>query len=196
MRVRDEFKLQQVHRQATELIASEGLNGFSMQKLARAAGVSPATLYIYFKDKDDLILQLGIAEGRRMAEATLRDFDPQLPFAEGLRVQWRNRADFYLHNRLSVNCFEHLRHSPFRDKIYASMPGDFTEAMNAFVRNAIRNGELAPMPIEVFWSVAYAPLMNLIRFHFDGRSLGTRPFTFSDTIMEQTLELVLKAFKP
>ena len=37
-----------------------GFNGFSMQKLAKAANVSPATIYIYFKDKEDLIQQLYI----------------------------------------------------------------------------------------------------------------------------------------
>ncbi|MBN8856321.1 MAG: helix-turn-helix transcriptional regulator [Sphingobacteriales bacterium] len=33
------------------MVVREGFDGFSMQKLARAAGVSPTTIYIYFKDK-------------------------------------------------------------------------------------------------------------------------------------------------
>lgn len=196
MRNRSEVKIQQVHQKAIELIVAEGLNGFSMQKLAKAAGVSPATLYIYYKDKDDLILQLGIAEGRRMLEATMVDFDPEMSFAEGLRVQWRNRADFWLHNSDSVNCYEHLRHSPFRDKIFESIQNDFAEIMGKFTRNAVQRGELKALPLEVYWSIAFAPLINLVRFHLDGRSVGNRPFTFSDEIMNQTLELVLKALKP
>lgn len=196
MRSRDEVKIQQVHQKALALVAHEGLNGFSMHKLAKAAGVSPATLYIYYQDKDDLILQVGLLEVKRMAEATLRDFDPQLPFAEGLRVQWRNRAAFWLGNPLSMGFIEILRHSPFREKIYGSIQNDFAEVMGAFVHHAIKNGELKPMPLEVYWSVAFAPLINLIRFHFEGTSLGMRPFTFSDDIMNQTLELVLKALKP
>lgn len=196
MRVRDELKIQQVYRKAVELIVSEGLNGFSMQKLAKAAGVSPATLYIYYKDKDDLIVQLGIAEGRRMLEATVRDFDPGLPFAEGLRVQWRNRAAFWLDNPTSLRCLEHLRNSPYRDRIFDLIQQEFSGIMGRFMHNAISRGELNPMPLEVYWSVAFAPLMNLVKFHTDGRSVGNRPFVFSEAIMNQTLELVLKALKP
>ena len=50
MRTRDENKEQLVRQKALELIVNQGLEGFSMQKLAKAAAVSPATLYIYYKD--------------------------------------------------------------------------------------------------------------------------------------------------
>ncbi|HXO77347.1 MAG TPA: helix-turn-helix domain-containing protein, partial [Puia sp.] len=58
MRVRDESKVEAIYQQALKMIVEEGFDGLSMQKLARAAGVSPATIYIYFKDRDDLLLQL------------------------------------------------------------------------------------------------------------------------------------------
>ncbi len=196
MRNRDELKIQQVHQKALELIVSEGLNGFSMQKLAKAAGVSPATLYIYYKDKDDLILQLGIIEGKRMLDATMVDFDPDMSFAEGLRIQWRNRANFWLNHGASVNCYEHLRHSPFRDKIFEAIQNDFAEIMSKFTRKAVQNGELKAMPLEVYWSIAFAPLINLVRFHMDGRSVGNRPYTLTQEHLDQALELVLKALKP
>ena len=51
MRTRDEKKEHAIRRRALEIIVERGFDGFSMQKLAKAAGVSPATLYIYFKDR-------------------------------------------------------------------------------------------------------------------------------------------------
>jgi AcrR family transcriptional regulator len=51
MRARDENKEQNICRKAMEMIVQDGLDGLSMQKLAKAAGVSPATIYIYFKDR-------------------------------------------------------------------------------------------------------------------------------------------------
>ncbi len=196
MRIRDELKIQQVYQKAIELIVNEGLNGFSMQKLAKAAGVSPATLYIYYKDKDDLITRLGMAEGKRMLETTVEGFDQEMPFAEGLRVQWNNRARFWLENPMSVKCFEHLRHSPYRDKIFETIQQDFAAAMGHFVHKAVRDGELMPVPLEVYWSIAFAPLMNLVRYHLDGRSVGNKPFQLTDDVLNQTFELVLKALKP
>ena len=196
MRTRNENKKQLVRQKALELIVSQGFEGFSMQKLAKAAEVSPATLYIYYKDKEDLITSIGIEIGQKFSENILKDFDPNLPFAEGMRIQWRNRAKYAIENKLETEFYEQIRSSSFRDKVMESFVEDFKSSMGHFVKNAIKHKELNPMPLEVFWSVAYSPLYNLIRFHNEGRSMGGKPFAFSEEIMDQTLDLVLKALKP
>jgi TetR/AcrR family transcriptional regulator, multidrug resistance operon repressor len=63
------------------------------------------------------------------------------------------------------------------------------------MKNAIQRGEINPMPIEVSWSVIYAPLYNLIRFHQIGKSISGSPFVLSEEILWQTFDLVLKAIK-
>lgn len=196
MRTRDEYKEQMVRQKALEILVQEGFNGFSMQKLAKAAEVSPATLYIYFKDKDDLIIKLGIEEGLKMKQAILENFDPNMPFEQGLRMQWKNRSEYWLNNRLSYELFELLRNSQYKDQIASPVQEGFKEKMKAFVKNAVKNGELQQMPVEVYWSMAFAPLNNLIRFHIEGRSMGNMPFTFSENLMWQTFALVIKALKP
>ncbi|ETZ23756.1 hypothetical protein [Pedobacter sp. V48] len=61
--------------------------------------------------------------------------------------------------------------------------------------NAINRGEINPMQLEVYWSVAFAPLYNLVRFHFEGRSIGGKPFILTDKALWETFELVIKALK-
>src|SRR6187402_705695 len=109
MRKRDEQKEQTIREKALQMIVKQGFDGFSMQKLAKAAGVSPATIYIYFKDKEDLILQLGIEESKKMAEVTLVNFDPSMSFSEGLRVQWMNRARYCMQNPDQMYFLEQMR---------------------------------------------------------------------------------------
>ena len=46
MRTRNTCKEQLVKEKAVELLVSDGLEGFSMNKLARACDISVATLYI------------------------------------------------------------------------------------------------------------------------------------------------------
>jgi len=43
---------------AREVFSSDGYGNFSMRKLARQIGYSPTTIYLYFKDKDDLLFCL------------------------------------------------------------------------------------------------------------------------------------------
>jgi len=49
MRTRDEAKEHAIRDKAIEMIVKVGFDGLSMQKLAKAAHVSPATIYLYFK---------------------------------------------------------------------------------------------------------------------------------------------------
>ncbi len=196
MRLRDEKKELLVKRKAIDLISSQGLNGFSMQKLARAARVSPATLYIYYKNKEDLLLKLGVEEGKRMTRATMEGFDPNMSFREGLKKQWENRSKFILSNPKENNVLEQLKLSSYGVRIFSSITDEFAEVMSRFSHTAVKNKELIPLPVEVYWTMAFAPLYNLLRFHFNGRGVGLRPFRFSDKIMYQTLELVLKSLRP
>ena len=181
------------------MLVRDGLDGFSMQRLARAARVSPATLYIYYKDRDDLIFQLFRDEMDKMASVTLQDFDPEQSFADGLKVQWRNRARYCLTHPLEAEFLEHVRHSPYHARFLPRLDPKFIERMSGFVKNAIRRKEIMPMPKEVFWAVAYAPLYQLIKFHQSGGGMAGRTdkkFVADEAILDLALSLVLKALKP
>ncbi|MFM2224807.1 MAG: hypothetical protein RJA07_1009 [Bacteroidota bacterium] len=196
MRTRNIQKEKLVKQKAIELLVKHGFDGFSMQKLAKTCDISVATLYIYYKHKDDLIKQIGLEEGERMTSATLKDFSPEMKFADGLKKQWENRSKFSLNNPKSIACYEVIRHSPYGDVVGNSIANNFRPIMKKFIEKAIKDKQLKAMPIEVYWSVAFGPLYTLIRFHEEGKSMGVKPFKFSDKIMYQTLALVLKALKP
>ncbi|MDB5121333.1 MAG: regulatory protein TetR [Sphingobacteriales bacterium] len=196
MRTRDENKELNIRQKALEMFVKSGFDGFSMQKLAKAAGVSPATIYIYFKDKEDLIQQLYIQALTKMTEASMINFDSAMSFNEGLRVQWMNRARYYMEYPDQMFFLELIRNSPYQDKLLQVMGHGFKNAMGEFVTNAINRNELVKVPLEVFWSIAYAPLYNLVKFHISGTSVGGKKFSFSEEIMDATLNLVIKALKP
>ena len=196
MRTRDINKERAIRNQALKMIVKYGFDGLSMQKLAKAAAVSPATIYIYFKDREDLILQLFTEASKKMTEATLKDFDPSMSFSEGLKVQWMNRARYCMANPDEMHFLEQIRHSPLQEKSLEIMGTKFKENMKAFVSNAIKNKELVKVPVEVYWSVAFAPLYTLVQFHIAGTSIGGHKFKFSEKIMLETLALVVKALKP
>ena len=196
MRTRDEHKEQTIRKKAMEMIVREGIDRFSIQKLAREAKVSPATMYIYFKNKDDLILQLYAEASNRMFESALRGFDSSMPFSKGLRIQWKNRLEFSLGNHAEALFLEHMKSCPVHDKAIKLIDPRFREIMAAFIGNAVKNKELVKVPLEVYWSVAFAPLYNLIRMHRSGVSKGGEKFVLDEKTVNKTLKLVLKALKP
>jgi AcrR family transcriptional regulator len=196
MRTRDTDKEKLVIEKAIELIVQDGFQGFSMNKLAKSCRVSVATLYIYYEDKDDLIRKIGTEIGRNFFATTLKDFSPDMSFAEGLKKQWENRAAFAIKYPNEVACFEIIRHSPHGEQTLNDTLVGFKDQMTQFFNNAVSNNELIPLPIEVFWSIAYGPLYSLLRFHSEGKSMSGKLFTMTDAIMEESFQLVIKALKP
>jgi TetR/AcrR family transcriptional regulator, multidrug resistance operon repressor len=197
MRIRDENKEAALLEKAIEMIVEQGFDGLSMQKLAKAAGISPGTIYIYYKDRDDLIIKLWESEVKRMMEASLKGFDPKMHFDEGLKIQWMNRARFYIDNPMTAHFIEQMKYSPYYEQCRGRVDKRFLAAMHEFVHNAIERKELVKLPVEVYWSVAFAPLYSLVKFHMSGRGLtGTEEFELTEKMLNQTLGLVLKALKP
>jgi AcrR family transcriptional regulator len=65
----DSVKRRQILDGARTVFLAEGFNGASMGEIARVAGVSKGTLYVYFDSKETLFEALTIAERGSLAEA-------------------------------------------------------------------------------------------------------------------------------
>lgn len=184
-----------VKARAIELLVKDGFEGFSVNKLAKACGISVATLYIYYKDKDDLIIKIATEEVQRMTEATLKDFDPESSFEEGLRVQWKNRYRYMIKHPEIGLFLEQLRSSTYQQQIFESYMETFSNMMKTFCHNAIKRGEINELPLGVYWSVTFGPLYSLIRFHNEGRTVGGKPFRLTDKMVWQAFDIVIKGLK-
>jgi AcrR family transcriptional regulator len=60
---------------AVAIIGEEGAGGFHLRAVARRAGVSPAAPYRHFRDKADLLAEVGSEVAHRLAESMKRELD-------------------------------------------------------------------------------------------------------------------------
>jgi AcrR family transcriptional regulator len=58
VRLKDENKQLRIKEAMVRLILREGINGASVSKIAKEAGVSPATIYVYYANKDELLSEV------------------------------------------------------------------------------------------------------------------------------------------
>ena len=63
---------QKILDEALGLVASEGVGGVTMRALAHKLGYSPATIYLYFRNKDDLFQEIARSAAVRLMQATER----------------------------------------------------------------------------------------------------------------------------
>ncbi|MBB4804097.1 AcrR family transcriptional regulator [Flavobacterium nitrogenifigens] len=196
MRTRDTNKEETVKQKAIDMIVTQGIEGFGMNRLAKECGISVATLYIYYSDKEDLIRKIGIEIGQNFFSKMLDGFSPDMSFKDGLKNQWENRIHFTLNFTREATCFEILKQSTHGDAIVEEITGDFKKTMSQFMISAIERKELIPVTFEVFWSIAYGSLYSLLELHREGKSMSGKPFVFTDELKNETFNLVLKALTP
>ncbi len=100
MRPKNTEKEQAIRSIALQIIAEEGLENLSMQKLAKAANISPRTIYIKYENKEDLLIKLFIEEVLGAYEkAILEDFNDAMNFTEGVKKLWLNGFRYLKNNK-------------------------------------------------------------------------------------------------
>ena len=202
MRTRDNDKEELVKTMAIETIAKYGLEGFTIAKLAKACNISVGTPYIYYKDKNDLIITIVMEEAAKMDEAMNINFDPESSLEDGLRVQWQNRVNYSIAHPLIWRFFDQISSSAYHAQMmemFLGKPGkilnEFKQKIELFIANAVARKELDLMPYEQYWCIAFSPLYSLLNFNQQGRSITGQPFQLSDEMVWSTFNRVLKALK-
>lgn len=208
MRTKDPIKGSQIRSQALEMLVREGFDGFSMQKLARAANVSPATLYIHFQDRDDLLFQLYKEQMTVFTAILMEGFDPLDTFAKGLETQWRNRMRFSREHPTSWRFLDQVLYSHYQPLFVHRVDSPFFQAMHDFMEAAVKRGEIRDLgaedhsgqfPTHLFWALAYAPLYELLRME-GGQGPGghgrSTPFELTPERFDIALRQVLRSLKP
>ena len=81
----DNAKRHQILDGARKVFRSDGFDGASMNEIARVAGVSKGTLYVYFDSKEGLFEELIRADKRLQTEQLLASFDDSKDIRSVLR---------------------------------------------------------------------------------------------------------------
>lgn len=194
MRTRDEQKETAIREKAMEMIVHEGFDGLSMQKLAKEAGVSPATIYIYYANREDLLNQLFNDVQEKFSDTALKNFHPELPFEEGIWLQWKNRLKFILTYPIHFRFMEQFKNSPLVNHNDVRLI-EFKENMRQFMKNSIKRGDIKKMEPELFWSMTYGPFYALVKFHLQEKSICDASFELTEVKMKQVFSMVIKGLK-
>ncbi|MFD3190751.1 TetR/AcrR family transcriptional regulator [Sedimentitalea sp. HM32M-2] len=146
-------KFEQVLQGARQVFLADGFEGASVDDIARAAGVSKATLYSYFPDKRLLFVEVATTECQRMAARTLDLIDDSAPPRQVLTIAASQIVPFVLSEfaqqvfRICVS--ERERFPELGRAFYASGPEMGRARLAEYLGLAAGRGELAIEDIEL-----------------------------------------------
>ncbi|MCG8617556.1 MAG: TetR/AcrR family transcriptional regulator [Desulfobacterales bacterium] len=117
MRVKDDIKQDALFESTVKLVNDIGFAASSVSKIAKDAGVSPATLYVYHENKEALLVATYVRIKQLMGAAISRDFDDSRPIRDILKQVWLNIFDFVKENPAYFQYMEQFSNSPFCDLV-------------------------------------------------------------------------------
>ena len=94
MRTKDDSKKAALFEATVKLVNEMGFVSSSVSKIAKEASVSPGTVYVYYKNKEDLLVSTYVEIKQNLSEAILQDFDSKLPVREILEKIWFNLFEY------------------------------------------------------------------------------------------------------
>jgi AcrR family transcriptional regulator len=99
VRRKDDEKQQNIKNAVVRLILEEGFQGASISKIARVAGVSPATVYIYYDNKEAMLRDIYREYAGDAVRCLLQCVHPGMDGEEIIAQLVRRYYDYIVRNR-------------------------------------------------------------------------------------------------
>ena len=112
MRTRDLEKQRRIKESMIRLILRDGLAGTSVAKIARAAGVSPATIYVYYDSKEAMLAEVFRECSHQTYDYLHRMLEPEMDGQELIRTIVRSYYDYTVEHEAMFSFVEQCSRCP------------------------------------------------------------------------------------
>ncbi|MBE2894622.1 TetR/AcrR family transcriptional regulator [Spirabiliibacterium falconis] len=172
---------QQILNATEKLMAEKGLHTLSMQKIASAVGISVGTIYIHFKNKDELLRDLAKYLFTRINRALSENCDAQTALYDQYRQMWWNLWHFcHEHEYVLKNIFQYKNIPGFSELVKECKVRE--DHWDRFVKAGKKQKQLCNLPAEILFSLSLESAMNL----------SFRQVYFNEYYNNELLEQVIK----
>ena len=180
---------------ARALSFAHGSAGISARKIAARAGCSATTLYLYYRNIDDLLHHLRM-EGHALLAAAFSRVDPRLPAHERIRAMGRAYYQFGLEQRGYFDLMFATRPTtvPRRDLVQREM---YTlMLLRDVVKSGIDGGEIrADVDVMVATNALWAEIHGITALAVSGMLMQTASGHDAD-VLEAILESAARWLRP
>ncbi len=163
MRKKDDRKAEAISNATQKIICEHGLDRASVANIAKEANVSPATIYLYFNDKSDLLSKVFLAEKQAILDTLTVALSPELSFCENFAAAYKNAFEYMWKNPISLRFTEILETTPYNPaQELSERYGKFWE----FWESGIEQGIIEDISPDSIMIMILAPLTrSVLQFH-------------------------------
>lgn len=161
MRIKDDIKQEALFQATVKMVNQIGFAASSVSKIAGEAGISPATLYVYHKNKEDLLVSTYVQIKKLMGQAVQKGFDPARPVRDILERVWQNVFDFVRARPDYFQYMEQFASSPYSDLVNKQEVEAYFEPVIRVIHQGIEQKIIKDVSLDIITAFAFYPIMAL-----------------------------------
>lgn len=163
MRIKDETKRLAIMASTLDVVFEKGFAGIKMADLAKRVNLSVSTLYVYYKNKEDLIISIAIDLIEQQAKRSEQQITESLPYKLKFKALWLFWVNFSINHGKEMSFIDQLKKSPYYDKIPASVRETKSKLGMNLIDLGKREGLLKNIDNEIIISVIGAILGETVK---------------------------------
>ena len=161
MRTKDDEKKAALFEATVKLVNEIGFVSSSVSKIAKEAKVSPATIYVYYKNKEDLLVSTYIDIKRNLSEAVLNNFDNKLPIRDILRNVWFNMFKYISNNLEYFKFAEQFSNSPYSSLVNKEAVEQYFDPVINVLQRGIEQKIIKNVNLDILVAFMFYPITVL-----------------------------------
>lgn len=163
MRCKDGSKVDAIYRATLTLVKERGLAGITMCDISKEASIATGTLYIYFKNKDELIKALFTECRQRSTHCYFDGIDSEFSFEQRMEKLFRNIICYKMKN-FEVSAFlEQSYHSPYVDLIDLKKKQKALGPLIDLVKQGIETKKIRDTEVELVVSYLFGIINEMVK---------------------------------
>ena len=161
MRIKDEFKQEALFKATIKLVNEIGFVSSSVSKIAKEANVSPATIYVYYKNKEDLLISTYTNIKQKVSKAIMQDFDENQPIRDIWKKIWFNIFKYASKYPDYFQFTEQFSNSPYASLVDKNEVEKYFEPMFRVVQRGIEQKIIKDVNMDILSVFMFYPVLIL-----------------------------------
>lgn len=192
MKKKDNTRPQKIIATVAQMMIESGIPSITMPKVARRVGISQSNIYLYFKNKDDLMKQTFLTQKRLMNDYLKERFTPQADVISDLRLYARIVFQFASDYPVAVSVMMQYENSPIMAQVNISEQEAEIDAHEiiGLVQEGMTAGIIRQTEPEVLLGIGYNILINY------AQGIQARTVDPVKVPLEVILDIITAAVKP
>lgn len=154
-----------------DLISENGFHNSPMSILAKKANVATGTIYHYFENKEQLIIELYFCVREKITQSITIDEDPNRSYRERFRRFFFSLYQYHITHPKEFQFLEQYASSPFIAKLDREGQNKPIQPIIDFVRKGVVTMQLRDMPTRLLWALMQAQIHAIVRLHLNNEMI-------------------------